>query len=526
VGLNISKTGGTTVMADLFPPTFISPSGGESIATSSVVIKWENPETPDSEGNDVSYDLFYSINHRESEEPKWRAIATLPSQTNSFNWKIPGFLRSENLRLGIRTRNVLGELSRMSLTSSSITIYRRSIKSPRILLPLTNGRYSEVVEVVVDTDSSFELFYESKSSGIALTSIDRKFPASGNRVMWNVTSLPPADDYFLRVASADSNDEWSPLSSVGPFSIVQEGFFIADTLPPKASLRIEGGDLFTNTRDIGISVFAYDEATEPSSMTISGVGATFEGSFRSQFVFSFAEDELDGIKTISADVSDKGKNKTSELSSSKQINLDILRITEGDVVDQCPGTFGNDDVIYAVTKGKEKGLFVCPLSVFEQSIPPSGLQFSANVNDLESVLFPRRLARLDDKDEPIAITQHTAEIYLSVTTSGNGRVIKRVAGGWSEVLLLSGGVRCNSLLSTLDGLYLGLSTGEVRKFDGITTQLICSYGSSGNILDPATSSDHPVKKLTINNGMISVSYDNSEKIVGIVQDTPFELSRL
>ena len=312
-------------------PTIAYPNGGEKITSRNLDIRWDRPKYPHATNLAVAYELFYTDDYRPRGESNWFQIATVPSTAESFLWKIPLTVKSQNCRVAIRCRDYRGFAGDFSYSAKNFSVLAGGIKAPSISSPVPGSSYRVFVPIVFDNTglrltqsqrSFYDIYYSSSSNDIDWTPVTSKLAVTSEPFLWDVRELPPGDDYALRVALSDSNDNSSLTVFVRDFSVSPSpiNYFYLDTSPPTGSVYIDGNTGFASSNDLSIRLEAFDEITEVAfvqlretsvdeygALTVSKSGPVETMSNVKSWILS----DGDGEKRIEAVFSDSAGNTIS-----------------------------------------------------------------------------------------------------------------------------------------------------------------------------------------------------------------------
>ena len=488
-------------MASVHAPTILYPNGGEHLASPTISVRWESPQTQDADGRAVWYELFYTEQYEADGEPDWIAIATLPSTVNEFQWRVGRSMSSSRCRVGIRSRNSQGTRSIMSLSAADFSINRATLPVPKIVSPVVGGHYDGVCQIVVSADrlpdrSYYQFYYSSVSANIPMTSIGQKTLARDIPLVWVTADLPPANDYVLHAAVVASDGSVSDATTVRAITIGHEGYFIIDTLPPVSSVKIEGDELFTRERNISVSVYSYDEATDVHSMMLkdsedSENSRAQQKSLRAAHTLSGE----DGVKEVTAVVMDFGANRNTDILFNPPSFQNAAPVANSDIVDAYVSKGSDLTFVHLIAKGTEG----------------NGL-YEFTMTD-EKVGFPRRVSEIEDT--PTAVAAYLFEEYVAtIDDQSEAYLLKYVTGGFTLAYKFPEGERVTDMEAHGGYLFIGTNKGSVYRYNGSDMLDITSNSAivADGDLGISKWGKPSVRRIKSDGGKLFILFDNSATV--------------
>lgn len=252
-------------------PILEFPIGSESISTKIIEIKWKSPKGSVAQNDPVS---FYQIFYRDSESlmpggESWEIIATISSASLRYNWIIPEYLFGSNVQIAVRSVGRSGNYSEYAI-SARFKINEKPIPKPSISNPIAGKKYGSQIDIDVNNpniqqDASkinrfrINIYYSSISNGISYAPIVERASGSVSKIIWNTEQLSPANDYVIYAFYSDDFGRKGSQSSVGPFTVENQGYMLIDTDGPEVAVKIGSNNGFVSDRDIGVEIYAYDE---------------------------------------------------------------------------------------------------------------------------------------------------------------------------------------------------------------------------------------------------------------------------
>lgn len=290
-------------MSELFAPHITSPKGDELFNNGVVTITWDKNDPPASDeygainSTNVTYEIEYTENYNK-DQTNWHTLKRrIPWEDTSYEWNVGKMIKSKSVRIRMRSRtSVDASSSDWSMISGDFSINVFDLIAPAIVNPLPNRTYNDFVLIILDESLTRNTYhqkvrytfeYSSLKRSIQWTTIARDVPVGQNVIRWSTESLPPSDDYVLRLTAQNSSTSCFNNEPAIPDQIVrryvynimlqQSGTFIIDTKPPNAILEIENFTTgITNEINQTINIFAEDTTTEVSQIQLRECDATNE----------------------------------------------------------------------------------------------------------------------------------------------------------------------------------------------------------------------------------------------------------
>lgn len=262
-------------------PHLTSPQGGEIYNLGQVSIEWDqNAPVSFFPSQTLSYDIEYTDNYKGRETNWYTLKRRIPWNVKSFEWIVGKSIKSNKIRIRIRSRSIDGNVSDWSMISGDFSINIFKLIPPTIISPRSNYVYTDFILVILDESSikntfnqkvRYTLEYSSEKMKIGFTTIAKDVPVGQNVIRWDLESIPPSDDYTLKLTVKNSSTCLEPKSAeadqiakrfVYNLKIQQPGMFLIDTVPPQAVLELENNLGITNEVTQVLNIFAEDATTE------------------------------------------------------------------------------------------------------------------------------------------------------------------------------------------------------------------------------------------------------------------------
>ncbi len=486
---SIKKTGNIPVAPTLVTsgpknaiirPILVYPNGGEDILTREIEISWLSFNPASTDNLQTWYEVFFTENFDFETEPDWKMIASVPSSVNKYLWKVGNTIRSKNVRVAVRTVNINGERSDMSISSSSFSIRRAMPVIPSVLSPLPGQRYGSSIRFLFDESgilnsfaqrTKYYIYFSSAKAKIPLTTIAQKIPVGSGPIDWDTSLLPPSDDYIITIYLADDDGNKSQEVNIRDVSIIQEGIFYIDTTPPSGYIQINNSDQFTRDRNVSVRLYSHDEITDIHSMQFieSSGDADIVSSPESFANLKYWQlSDNDGVKTLKVKFQDFAGNRTDQQEQTFRILLDTK---QEEIVD----AHLDGDRIWIAKNGNQPSIYV---------VDPN-LSFITNVdNKINSIT-------IFNKSLYIAASQTSAKALLYRWT---GFALERV------IELDDEESEINSITEYKQSLYAGCQNGGLYKYNESTFTLIQKF-------------TNPIKKIVNDNSLLYIILYNTNNLI-------------
>lgn len=245
------------------------------------------------DSEDITYEIEYTDNYKE-DETNWHSVKRrIPSTDSSYTWNVGKMIKSNSVRVRMRSRySITEEVSSWSISESfSINVFK--LTAPAIVSPISGNLYTNFILVILDETLTlntyhqkvrYTLEYASAKQNAEWTEIVSNVPVGHNIIRWNIEGVASSDDYTLRLTAKnnstsctdESSDEPDQISRSFVHNIViqQSGMFLIDTVPPDAVVEIGGNDRVTNQLNQIVNIFAEDATTEVKQIQLRECNAT------------------------------------------------------------------------------------------------------------------------------------------------------------------------------------------------------------------------------------------------------------
>lgn len=292
----------------LLAPHFISPLPNAIFNRGTVSLEWTKNDPPslseDVDTDYVTYELEYTDDY-EADKTLWRTFQRrIPWSTTSYEWMVGKMIKSKNVRVRIRAKDVLNETASDWSISESFSVGVFDLIAPIIVSPVENKVYSEFVMIVWDETLIKDTFhqkvrytieYSSETLQVDWTIIAANVPIGQNIVRWDVSNVLSAEDYVIRLKARDVSTTSAPTYTetascqeivnvpadqfavryVYNIRIRHSGLFIIDTVPPVARIQIEGNSTHvSNQKKHILNIFADDATTQVETIRLANCDAS------------------------------------------------------------------------------------------------------------------------------------------------------------------------------------------------------------------------------------------------------------
>jgi hypothetical protein len=465
-------------------PSFVYPNGGEIVFDRELSVSWKRPAKPSIDNDPVWYELFFTDSWDDAKEPEWVQIATLPSTTDGFVWKIPFSIRSNKCRLGIRSRDHSGQRSVMNLSADNFTIQEKSLLAPAVFHPVDGGSYHQYVQIVLDYSgvsgtysqrALYQIYYSSLSNGIDWTPVRQNIPIGTQPFFWDIRDIPPGSDYSLKVILLDDKGNSSIPVFIRDMQLAPLDYFLLDTTPPVGKVSIENNLDYTKDRNLILRLEAFDETTGVKSVILKQV---FDGeeTFGTEQEMAnikswYITGDVDGSRCIQSLFKDFGENQVSTEETGKFFRRYIYNANE-EVTAFIAVKNGNTLTLYTAFGGDSPKLYV------------------------------GKTSKVDLEDEASCLCFFDGNIYVATKNEENqGKLNKLEGSDITEVYAI--GSDDSSIVSMAvynSVLYFGLQNGDLYSFDGASVSFVSSFGSQiqtlfsdGNVLYVFVENDENIR---------------------------------
>lgn len=438
-------------------PTIVYPNGGEQSLSRVIEISWIEPSPLSIDSNTAWYELYFTDEYDDLQDPDWKQIGTSPAGTNVFQWKVGSSVHSKDVRVAICSVNARGERSEFSVSAASFEIKKSQPLTPSVLSPSPGSRHGSSVEIVLDDSAvrntfaqraKYYIFFSSQKAGIPLAPIAQKIPVGTGPIVWDTSLIKPSDDYVITVYLADDDGSKSEEVDIDNLTITNEGFFLIDTKPPSGFVLINRGDQFTRDPNVTVQLYSFDETTGVNSLQFKD-GDTLSGaeSYTNLKYYKFVNTS-DGLKTLEVIFQDYGGNRSAQILRAFRPYFEV----------------DNQDISDMILQVSNGTLWIACNSptpaVYKDN---RGTSLAANVNE---------------KINALALLNDT--LYISAHSSDGTALIYRLSGNvLTEALSLPYlGSEAISLEGFRGKLYLGSSSGALYVYDEISVELLNTFSSS------------------------------------------------
>ncbi len=534
-------------VAALLTPQLTSPEGGEVFNLGTVNITWDKNDPPGQDRTideiDVTYEIEYTDNYLGSNTNWYVLKRRIPWEDTSYAWNVGKMIKSGSVRVRLRARSFDGELtSEYSMSGGPFSINVFDLIAPAIVNPVPDTLYTDFVLIILDETLTkntyhqkvrYTLEYSSHDRDLDWTLIIKDVPVGQNVIRWDLEALSPSNDYVLRLTAQNvctepdaSTPDQKAVSYVYNIRVQQSGAFIIDTKPPEAVLEIENNTQITNQLDQIVNIFAEDATTGIEQIQIRECNASSSLSLGDReepeedsecpsleelltgdpdFDFLIGKpqghatkalwkfEDISGLRKLEALLSDVGGNTS--LQESIKIFIAVfsseIEITDFIIVIENREKVTIDDsasppVIVIETKEFEVVYLSTANGQFWVLEPFPSLVYTITGSPLITKLF-----------------KFSGTIYLFTynLVTGVGTAYRNdIVDATSIFTFTSSFSRVRAVAEFAAAMYVGLSNGELWKFDGISFVLLKLFGD-------------PISTLFGDESYLYIGFESSSDIV-------------
>lgn len=407
-----------------------------------VQVTWKEAIPRDPCGDNVAYELQFT--RTLSLDSGWKTLAAdLEAGTTSFDFDVSGIPFTEDGGLRIRAKDSRNLWSSWSRSNEPFTISNHAPNQASIVAPISNDTFDYCIPVVWNENEVRDVDGHGITYLVEITdhfsSDEGWLPVPGGDALpsgttnFNIASFdfPPGNDYGVRVSGVDSMGLSSVPAAVGPLSILHQGAFIIDTIPPEGSISINDGAALAADTKVKLSLFATDATTGVKDVRFRNAEEECWSDFD-----SFANEKFwdlpksDGIKRIFVQYRDWADN-VSEACDCEIVSRVLC--DEGNVTD---------------------------IEVFNGKLYAA---FDANGNLVEYKVLIKQAAELPES-ELTALAKFQNYLYVASYGSSGAKIYRY--DGVANLSFSIAGVKVLTMQAYDDILYLGLDDGRIMAFDG------------------------------------------------------------
>jgi len=497
----------------LYTPHLTSPKGTEIFNLGTVTITWDINDPPSDESiesSTVTHEIEYTEDYK-MHDTLWHTLKRrIPFSITSYTWQVGKMIKSETVRVRIRSVNVNDERSDWSMSGGNFSINVFKLRAPAIVSPIPNNIYTDYILIILDETLTLQTFhqkvrytieYSSKERGIDWTVVQNNIPVGRNVIRWNIEDILPSNDYQLKLTAQDSEDPPHQIATtfVYNLNLQNPGTFLIDTKPPESVLEIEGGISATNRLDHVINIFAEDETTQVEKIQLCERNTTTLLSLgNTSLNVATEEDECPTIDEATS-ITDLGKpvgysTKTHwnfrDESGFKKLEA-ILTDTGGNTsLDNETRVFleafSHNSLIsdfLITTEQREYSTIntTPPVSIVTQSINTEVI-YVVTLDGYLYVLepFPRLMETFSDISlYRLNIFEGSIYIFAYSQTVGDGYTYRYSSNGSTLINTFTNSLSiASSTAEYNDELYVGFQNGELWRYNGFSFTLVSTLSES------------------------------------------------
>jgi len=411
-----------------------------------VQVTWKEAVPQDPCGDAIFYELQFT--RTLSLDSGWKTLATdLPVGVTSFDFDVNQIPFTEDGGLRIRARDSRFLYSDFSRSNEPFTIANHAPTPPAIISPIPNDTFDYCLPVVWQEPAIKDIDGQSVTFQIEMTdnySANKDWnvipgaealPDGTTTFNVNCFDFPDGDDYGIRLSAVDELGLGSTPVAIGPLRIKHQGSFIIDTLPPEGSLSINDGVALASNTKVKLTLFAFDSTTGVKDVRFRNEEEDCWSDFD-----TFTNDKFwdlpksDGVKRVFVQYRDYAGN--------------VSEVCDCEIVSRVLCDEGN----------------VTDIEVFNNKLYAA---FDAKGNLVEYKVLVKRAATMPEA-ELSALGRLKNFLYIATYDADVGAYIYSFDGRAKLVFSIAG-AKVLTMQAYNDILYLGLDTGRILAYDGLTT---------------------------------------------------------
>lgn len=522
---------------NLYSPHIITPSKSQHYNRGFVEITWDinippaqNLDTDATiddpyfeasvfDSSSITYEIEYTDNYV-GKYTNWFSVKKrIPYGDSSYDWKVGKMIKSNSVRLRLRAKDTsTEEVSDWSISDQfSINVF--DLIAPAIVSPIPNYLYSDFIMIIMDETLTkntyhqkirYTLEYSSRKQNISWTVIRQNLPFGQNIIRWNLGSLPPSDDYSLRLMAKNfstsckepdiSEPDQIARTYIHNIKIQQSGLFLIDTKAPEAIIKIESNNRVTNQLEQIVNIFAQDLTTQvetiqmrecdASSVLSLGdiedpydpnggcssieellednpdfnnlLGKSVSATTKLQWVF----DNRSGLRKLEAMLTDSGGN----ISLQESIRVFLDAYTSDEEITDFVVVVEQRDQVTINPDTNPPSLIIEP-SIFE-------VIYLSTISGKMFILepFARLLYTIESSPKITKLVEFNESIYICTYIDGTGKIYRHDISQPTLLKVFSGALSEVLGAAVYDGdLYFGLRNGELWIYTGFVFSRINTF---------------------------------------------------
>lgn len=507
-----------TSRTELYAPQITSPVNYAAFNNGVVNLEWNDSSSAsldaDVNTDDISYEIEYTDNYKSSATTWYSIKKRLPYGTTSYAWNVGKMLKSDNVRIRIRSRCRTDNSSSDWSISNPFSVNVFKLTAPPIISPVSFRAYSDFILIILDESLVLNTYnqkvryildYSSKKQSVDWTTIATDIPVGQNVIRWNLEGVPSSDDYVLRITAKNVSTSCVDEESSEPdqiskqyvynINIRQPGVFLIDTRPPQAVLEIESSTSVTNKLEQVINIFAEDATTEVaqvrlrecdagSSLALGDLEDPYDPlggcTDLSEIVADFSKfgkavslnakthwifEDRSGLKKIEALLTDSGGN--SSLQEQVKVFLSVISLDD-QIADFAIMVEQREN--FQITEANGAATITAEPSIFE--VVYIGTT-SGNLWVLEP--FARHLYKLDTNLEIVRLIEFNDNLFITAYDNENdkGYLLRHDSTSASELKEFTnqesrGSISPVAVAIFQSILYIGFENGELWSYNGVS----------------------------------------------------------
>ncbi len=420
-----------------------------------VTITWKEAIPTDPCGDNIFYELQFT--RTLSLNSGWKTLAIdIPAGVTSFSFDVTQIPFTEDGGLRIRARDNKFLYSDFSQSNEPFIIANHAPVSPNVIAPIANDIFDYCLPIIWQEPDIKDVDGQDVTYQIEMTdnfSADKDWtiipgaealPDGTTNFNVNCFDFPDGENYGVRVSSVDELGLGSTPVKIGPLKIKHEGSFIIDTLPPEGSLSINDGVALAANTKVKLTLFAYDSTTGIKDVRFKNEEEDCWSDFDTYTNEKFWDlPKSDGVKRVFVQYRDYAGN--------------VSEVCDCEIVSRVLCDEGN----------------VTDIEVFNNKLY---VAFDAKGNLVEYKVLVKRAATLPESNLT-ALARSDNFLYIATYDGEAGASIYSFDGR-AKLVFSVAGAKVLTMQAYNDILYLGLDTGRILAYDGLTTTTVYAATSA------------------------------------------------
>lgn len=407
-----------------------------------VRVTWKEAIPQDPCGDLVYYELQFTRTF--SLDSGWKTIAVdILQGTNYYDFDVTTIPYTDDGGLRLRAYDTRTIYSDYSQSSEAFIIANHAPNQPTLIAPIANDTFDYCLPVVWKEATVKEIdgqaitykirITDTFSSDSGWTDVPGAETLADGTTSYNVScfDFPDGNNYGIELTAVDSLGLGSIPIRVGPLFIKHQGSFIIDTIAPEGSISINDGAVVSATSQVKLTLSAFDATTGIKDVRFKNDGEDCWSDFDTFTTEKFWDlPKSDGVKRVFVQYRDYAGNLSS--------------VCDCEVVSRVLCGAGN----------------VTDIEVFNGKLYVAFDEFG---NLVEYRVLINTAATFPES-EISALARFGNNLFVA-TYDGTDSVVYSFYSSAIRKFNLAG-MKILTMLSYNDILYLGLSNGMIKSYDG------------------------------------------------------------